>query len=34
MKKIYEAPLFQEISAEEFYGMITEGYGTKDSCYS
>ncbi len=34
MKKTYEAPLFQEIPAEEFYSIIVEGYGMKDSCYS
>ncbi len=34
MKKVYEAPLFQEIPAEEFYSLIMEGYGIKDSCYS
>jgi len=34
MKKTYEAPLFQEISADEFYSLISESYGMKDSCYS
>ncbi len=34
MKKVYEAPLFQDISAEEFYGLIMKGYGIKGSCYS
>jgi hypothetical protein len=34
MKKIYAGMLFQEIPAEEFYGLIAEGYGLKDSCYS
>ena len=34
MKKVYNAPQFLEIPAEEFYALITEGYGLKDSCYS
>ena len=34
MKKVYSAPQFLEIPAEEFYALITEGYGLKDSCYS
>ncbi len=34
MKNVYDAPLFQEIPAEEFYSLIMEGYGIKDSCYS
>ena len=34
MKKAYNAPLFQEIPAEEFYSLIMECYGIKDSCYS
>ena len=34
MKKTYNVPLFQEIPAEEFYSLIMEGYGMKDSCYS
>ena len=33
MKKVYSAPQFLEIPAEEFYALITEGYGLKDSCY-
>ena len=34
MKKTYAGLLFQEVPAEEFYSLIMEGYGMKDSCYS
>jgi hypothetical protein len=34
MKKVYDAPMFAEIPAEEFYSLISKEYGLKDSCYS
>ncbi len=34
MKKIYKTPSIQEISAEEFYNMLTNDNNAKGSCYS
>ncbi len=34
MKSKYEAPLFQEIQADEFNLILMESYGNKDSCYT